>query len=126
MITILWLRRVVSWVLIAIAIWLFWPIPGPDDLVNFTLGGYFSNWFGISLAQGILLTYTVLPVAILWLGAYISPKPTESAFWGIINKIKRVCIRIINNKYLLVGVIAMIVILYYVYILYIADMLGVT
>jgi hypothetical protein len=89
------------------------------------LGGYIADAFGCSLEFGILLTYTALPILVLYLGCVVSPKPTNGLFFGIIRKVKAIFMRIFNDWRLLFAAIAMIIIMYYVYVLYIADALGV-
>lgn len=115
------IRKVVSLILIGLALWLFFPIPGPDDMLNIAVGGYISQAFNISLIHGVLLTYTVLPFVILYIGCVISPSPTSQVFHKIINKVKGWAIKFVTDIRLLVAGAVMLIILYFVYVKFISD-----
>lgn len=117
------IRRVLGWTLIGIAFWLFFPVPGPDDILNLMMGGFITETFGIKLGWAILATYTIIPLIILYIGCMVLPGNTQQKFHYFLGKIKNVCLRIVQDPRLLVIAIIVFVILYYVYILYISDII---
>ena len=120
------IRRVLSWIFVILALWFFSP-PGlpPDDIINMVVGGYLADFFQISLMAGIIITYTVIPILLIYLACLISPRETNGMFKGLVNKLKKICIKVITTPQLLITAIVVIIIMYWVYVTYIVDWLGV-
>ena len=117
------IRRIVGWTLIGISLWLFFPIPGPDDILNIIMGGFIDDCTGIGLVPAIILTYTLIPLILLYLGCLILPGNTHQKFHFFLGKVRDICLKIVQNPRLLMIAIIVFIILYYVYVLYISDMI---
>jgi hypothetical protein len=115
------IRRIIGWIFIGLAIWLFFPIPGPDDILNFIIGNWISINTGLGLKFSIFLTYTLLPFIFLGIGCWISPGSTDGMFINILNKMRRIIMRIISDWRLLVFSVVMFAIMYYVYVRFIIE-----
>jgi hypothetical protein len=119
---IMGVRRVIGWILIGIALWLFWPIPGPDDIANIFMAQVISDYIGVSMVAAFIATYTIIPLLILYLGCLVMPGNTHMKFYGFLSKIKSIALRVVTNPVLLGVSLVMLVILYIVYVMYIAGM----
>lgn len=118
------IRRIVGWAIIAVALWMFFPIPGPDDIINIILGGFISDTLGIELWVAIALTYTVIPFFLLYLGCMILPGNTQQKFNYLLGKVRNVVMRIVRDPRLLMISIIVFVIMYFVYVSYISGLLS--
>lgn len=120
------IRKLLSWILIILALWFFSP-PGlpPDDIINMVVGGYIADFFNITLTAGILITYTIIPIILLYLACVISPNETNGMFKKMIEKLKGIVRKILSNPALLIAGIIIIIIMYYVYVTYLIGYLGV-
>lgn len=121
---VLGIRRIIGFIFIGIALWLFFPIPGPDDILNVALGGCISEAFGFNIVACIIATYTIIPFVLLYIGCVIFPGNTHNKFHGILAKIKTLALKVVTNPKLLLVAVIMIAILYYVYVTFIGDMVA--
>ena len=112
-----------GWTFIGIALWLFFPVPGPDDILNVIMGGFISDCFGIGLVPAIIMTYTLIPLILLYVGCVILPGNTHQKFHYFLAKVRDIALRVVQNPRLLLIGIVILIILYYVYVLYISDMI---
>ena len=80
-------RYIVGGILVILAFWFGTP-PGlpPDDVINIFVGDILSQVLNISLVWGIFLTYTIVPISILYLACVILPGSTDKLFNGYIMK----------------------------------------
>ena len=103
---------------------MFFPIPGPDDIINIILGDWISQATGVELWFGVALTYTVIPVILLYIGAMILPGNTHQKFHYLLGKVRDIVMRIAQDPRLLLISIVIFIIMYFVYVTYISELLS--
>jgi len=118
------IRRIVGWAIIVIALWMFFPIPGPDDIINIILGDWISQATGVELWFGVALTYTLIPLILLYIGAMILPGNTHQKFHYLLGKVRDIVMRIAQDPRLLLISIVIFIIMYFVYVTYISELLS--
>lgn len=67
-----------------------------DIFLNLPLATYLSTKFGFKMLTSLLLTYTLIPILLLYIGAFIYPADTTKTFNGQFTKIKNFFIKYIN------------------------------
>lgn len=67
-----------------------------DLFLNLPLAKWISNHAGISIIPSLVITYTLFPISLVYLGALIYPANTEKTFNGQFRKIKDFFIKYIN------------------------------
>lgn len=88
-----------------------------DIFVNLPTAIFISKKLGLKLMTSLILTYTLLPLLLLWVSSIIYPS-TDSIkiFNGRLTKIKNLIIRYINlvkrNKWHLVWALLSLIVLY--------------
>jgi len=116
------IRRIFGWISIALGFWFLTP-PGfpPDDFINIFVGDIISQWFGVSLVTGIIVTYTIVPFLLIYGGCVILPGDTHKLFNGFLTKIRDIVLRILRDPRLVVIAIILATIMYFTYVLYISP-----
>ena len=67
-----------------------------DLFLNLPLATLISNQFNLKLLTALVLTYTLVPILLIYIGAIIRPTDTERTFNGQFLKIKNFFIKYIN------------------------------
>lgn len=94
-----------------------------NDLLNFWAASKLTMLFGGSGTMWIVATYTVIPLALLLVGAWIYPHNTHSILNGYVNKFQSLIKKIVTNPLLLAFTIASFVIFYKVYSTYLQGVI---
>ena len=107
------LRKVVGGILIVIG--LIFLIPEGLDFLNIGLGHYLSDSLGITLFQGILLTYTLVPAVLIVLGAVLMPGSTQGILSSTYRRVMGVFKRLIASPWGLVVIAGLLLMSYLIY-----------
>lgn len=67
-----------------------------DLFINLPLATYLSARFGFELMTSLVITYTLIPILLLYIGAILYPADTTRTFNGQFTKIKLFFIKYIN------------------------------
>lgn len=67
-----------------------------DLLINLPLAMFITQQTNFSLINSLVLTYTLIPLAIIYLGAWVYPSDTTKTFNGQFLKLKNFFIKYIN------------------------------
>ena len=108
------LRKVGGGILIIVG--LIFLIPEGLDFLNIGLGHYLSESLGITLFQGILLTYTLIPAVLIVSGAILMPGSTRGILTGLWGKIIAVLRRLLSSPWGLLIVAGLIMLSYIIYV----------
>lgn len=83
-------RKKIAWVLFGMGLLLATPpiFPSPDDIFNLFVGKLISNYFNISIINGIIVSYTILPLIIFSLAVLVYPKESNKVINMFSNKVK--------------------------------------
>lgn len=66
-----------------------------DLFINLPMAKYISSKLGISLITSLVLTYTAVPILIIWIASFIYPAETNGVFNRFIKKLKQCFFRYI-------------------------------
>jgi len=65
-------------------------IPDGSDLINIALAKYMVQIFpALTTLIALILTYTIMPIGLFLIGAYIYPYSTNGIISGYLNRIRR-------------------------------------
>lgn len=97
-------------IILAIAMMIPPVIPDPSDLLNLFLANKLSL-LGFSKSTALLLTYTLIPWTLFYIGLWFYPYNTRSLFNSYVNKLKKQINRIKKNPVILgIGIIVVYII----------------
>ena len=65
------------------------PTLTPDDFINLFAAKFLITSFGIEMIFALVLTYTLIPFAIVVAGIYIYPKSNGAVARMLVNRVKR-------------------------------------